>query len=66
MKCEPNIKELMSEQKGELLFFQLPDHLPNRKEDIIGGKKAEINAKQILQDFPEGYLGKLQIRKSGI
>ena len=65
MKCEPNVKELMSEQKGELLFFQLPDHLPNRKEDG-SNKKAEINAKQILQDFPEGYLGKLQIRKSGI
>ena len=65
MKCEPNVKELMTEQKGELLFFQLPDHLPNRKEEK-SGKKADVNAKQILQEFPEGYLGKLQIRKSGI
>ena len=66
MKCEPNVKELMTEQKGELLFFQLPDHLPNRKEEKSSGKKADVNAKQILQEFPEGYLGKLQIRKSGI
>ena len=37
----------------------------NRKEEK-SGKKADVNAKQILQEFPEGYLGKLQIRKSGI
>ena len=58
--ADPTISELMSDQRGELLFFQLPDHLPNRT-DV----KREECSKNVLGDLPEGYLGKLQIRKSG-
>lgn len=59
-KSDLTIKDLISDQRGELLFFQLPDHLPNQT-----NVKREENSKNVLSGLPEGYLGKLQIRKSG-
>ena len=59
-KSDLTIKDLISDQRGELLFFQLPDHLPNQT-----NVKQEEKSKNVLSGLPEGYLGKLQIRKSG-
>ena len=53
---------LLNEKRSELLFFQLPDHLPSRR-----AAKAEDSpdSKVTLNLLSEGYLGKLQLRKSG-
>lgn len=61
---EPTLSELIHDQKGELLFFQLPDHLPGVP-DIEKMEDGRASLKTVLQDLPEGYLGKIQVRKSG-
>ena len=79
-------KDLVQMQKGDLLFVQLPDHLPGNmpvsnqavKEEgifsgIDNGETIESSDSNILNSapkcslnsLPEGYLGKIQIRKSG-
>ena len=79
-------KDLVQMQKGDLLFVQLPDHLPGnvpvfnqavKREGIFSGNEAEesmdtsdtnglnVPTKSSLNSLPEGYLGKIQIRKSG-
>lgn len=69
---DPNIPET-----GELLFFQLPDSLPGlqvavqptQKEAPSSFVKTEEqqvhNGQTKLKHFPEGYIGKLQVMKSG-
>ena len=79
-------KDLVQMQKGDLLFVQLPDHLPGNvpkpnqavKEenpypginadesmDIDDSSSLTSSLKCSLNSLPEGYLGKIQIRKSG-
>jgi len=79
-------KDLVHMQKGDLLFVQLPDHLPGNvpisnqavKEessyagpdpdesmDICDSNGLTSTPKCSLNSLPEGYLGKIQIRKSG-
>lgn len=53
-ESELNFADLMDGNRSELLFFQMPDQLPNP-----GGKKSN------LADLDEGFLGKIQLRKSG-
>ena len=55
---------LLNEKRSELLFFQLPDHLPSRKA-VVKAEEAEGDSKVTLNRLSEGYLGKLQLRKSG-
>ena len=54
---------LINSQRSEILFFQLPDHLPSRSttksKDETGDEKVTLNK------LSEGYLGKLQLRQSG-
>jgi DNA-directed RNA polymerase III subunit RPC4 len=57
----PTLIDLVKSQKGDLLFVQLPDHLPGRAKI----KVEEAPEKTVLRNLTEGYLGKLQIRKSG-
>ena len=76
--------DLVKMQKGDLLFVQLPDHLPGsipykavKQEDLFSGIKnygdsierdsheENEQPKCTLKVLPEGYLGKIQIRKSG-
>jgi len=58
--------ELLKDQKGDLLFVQLPDHLPGSvaKEEEGGGSDGSRRLCS-LADLPEGYLGKIQVRQSG-
>merc|ERR1719414_1434632 len=81
-----SFKDLVQMQKGDLLFVQLPDHLPGnvpvsnqavKEEGTFFGKdngetleSSDSNIlnsapKCSLNSLPEGYLGKIQIRKSG-
>ncbi|XP_037528819.1 DNA-directed RNA polymerase III subunit RPC4 isoform X1 [Rhipicephalus sanguineus] len=69
---DPNLPEI-----GQLLFFQLPDSLPglqlpadtSQKEAANSIVKVEEqqshNGLIKLSQFPEGYVGKLQVMKSG-
>uniref|UniRef100_A0A1E1XCU1 Putative dna-directed rna polymerase iii subunit rpc4 n=1 Tax=Amblyomma aureolatum TaxID=187763 RepID=A0A1E1XCU1_9ACAR len=69
---DPNIPET-----GELLFFQLPDSLPGlqvavqpaQKEapsNFVKTEEQQVhNGQTKLSHFPEGYIGKLQVMKSG-
>ncbi|XP_070385026.1 DNA-directed RNA polymerase III subunit RPC4 isoform X2 [Dermacentor albipictus] len=69
---DPNLPEI-----GQLLFFQLPDSLPglqlpaepSQKEaasSIVKVEEQQSQNGQIkLRQFPEGYIGKLQVMKSG-
>ncbi|XP_075556230.1 RNA polymerase III subunit C53 isoform X2 [Dermacentor variabilis] len=69
---DPNLPEI-----GQLLFFQLPDTLPglqlpaepSQKEaasSIVKVEEQQSQNGQIkLRQFPEGYIGKLQVMKSG-
>ena len=54
--------DLVKAQKGDLFFLQLPDHLPG---EIPAKGEEETSKKCVLANLPEGYLGKIQIRKSG-
>ncbi|XP_077536319.1 DNA-directed RNA polymerase III subunit RPC4-like isoform X1 [Haemaphysalis longicornis] len=73
---DPNLPEI-----GQLLFFQLPDSLPGldtpseqpEKEapnlqapSLVKMEQPETFSGQVkLRHFPEGYVGKLQVLKSG-
>lgn len=75
---DPNLPD-----RGQLLFFQLPDSLPGlntpyeqpgregvpRRQDPSLGKTGEepdtLHGQIKLQHFPEAYVGKLQVLKSG-
>ena len=70
--------DLVKNQKGDLLFFQMPDHLPAQGPNIKSDPEptpssasatplasAAATSKTVLSNLREGYLGKLQIRKSG-
>uniref|UniRef100_A0A131XBX3 Putative dna-directed rna polymerase iii subunit rpc4 n=1 Tax=Hyalomma excavatum TaxID=257692 RepID=A0A131XBX3_9ACAR len=69
---DPNLPEI-----GKLLFFQLPDSLPglqlpaepSQKETANNIMKVEdnqsYNGQVKLSQFPEGYVGKMQVMKSG-
>ncbi|KAL3220176.1 hypothetical protein MRX96_030003 [Rhipicephalus microplus] len=62
---------------GQLLFFQLPDTLPGLELPAGTSQKEAVNSivkveeeqshKRLvkLSDFPEGYVGKIQVMKSG-
>jgi len=57
---EVSVADLVKTQRGELLFIQLPDHLPGEKTDSNGiASNCQLNA------LEEGCVGKLQIRASG-
>lgn len=79
-KGQLTFPDLVKAQKGDLFFIQLPDHLPGpskapppTKSEREGqmeteGATASIASeleKCTLADLTEGYLGKIQIRKSG-
>ena len=68
-------QDLVRQQRGDLIFIQLPDHLPGiampvKKEpgtddgddDNVNGEGGRMCH---LKDLPEGYLGKIQVRRSG-
>ena len=57
---------LLNEKRSELLFFQLPDHLPSRRAAAVKAEdSSKSDSKVTLNLLSEGYLGKLQLRKSG-
>ena len=57
---------LLNEKRSELLFFQLPDHLPGRRAAAVKAEdSSKPDSKVTLNLLSEGYLGKLQLRKSG-
>jgi len=60
---EITLSDLINEKHSELLFFQMPDHFPgqgsHKVEDLQEGQNVT------LDHLSEGYLGKLQLRKSG-
>lgn len=61
-KKETTLIDLIDKKMSELLFFQMPDHFPG------SGSGAEAQAKetnQVLDSLSDGYLGKLQVTKSG-
>ena len=92
---EIDFAEILRERMGDLVFLQLPDHLPFKKPQVKKEPKAEpgttakstsddtskgnssstdekvlsaaerLAQKCTLKDLPEGYLGKIQILKSG-
>ena len=64
-------RDLVRQQRGDLIFIQLPDHLPGiatpvkkepGTEDTHDGEPGNMCH---LKDLPEGYLGKIQVRRSG-
>ncbi len=80
---EVTFQDLLKQPKGDLIFIQLPDHLPGTitavkmeggteggsskkkkegKEGAVVGGESRLCT---LRDLPEGYLGKIQVRKSG-
>lgn len=59
---EIDIADLVKTQKGDLLFIQLPDHLPGSVPVKTEGTERQHCT---LSDLPEGQIGKLQIRRSG-
>ncbi|XP_071505799.1 DNA-directed RNA polymerase III subunit RPC4-like [Diadema antillarum] len=76
----PSLFMKSRKSEGEPLFFQLPDTLPglpiaeeeeeDRKPVISGGsvqnsKNSTKKRPCTLKDLPEGFLGKLQVLKSG-
>lgn len=67
-------QDLVRQQRGDLIFIQLPDHLPGiamppvKTEPGTGGDdRADGEGGRLchLKDLPEGYLGKIQVRRSG-
>jgi len=58
---EVSITDLVKDQKGDLLFVQLPDVLPGQAVKKEGGGFGCD-----LASLGEGRLGKLQIRRSGV
>lgn len=83
---EIDIADLVKTQKGDLLFIQLPDHLPGTVPTPVGDGPDGIKdtpsgsvhggtvpsesvlpaPRCTLADIPEGQIGKLQIRRSGV
>ncbi|XP_015234803.1 PREDICTED: DNA-directed RNA polymerase III subunit RPC4-like [Cyprinodon variegatus] len=56
----------LSVAEGEQMFFmQFPDGLPAAEEAAHGGRSEKEGKLLQLHQLPEGFLGKLQIRKSG-
>ncbi|TNN47037.1 DNA-directed RNA polymerase III subunit RPC4 [Liparis tanakae] len=74
---QPSVVELLQDLslsgREELFFMQLPDSMPGRdsaqKTQSCSDKRpAHLEAHEgcpVLSQLPEGFLGKLQIRKSG-
>ena len=67
-------QDLVRQQRGDLIFIQLPDHLPGiampvKKEPGTEDDGDKVNGEEgrlcHLKDLPEGYLGKIQVRRSG-
>lgn len=76
--AELTFPDLVRKQNGDLLFLQLPDHLPGSlvvKREKSGDTKVAVAgpsdtddsmpSKCTLNDLAEGYIGKIQVRKSG-
>lgn len=76
--AEVTFLDLVSKSKsGEMMFFQMPDHLPKLKatkiktEDQKTNQPNEVKSSEeqnklcSISDLPEGYLGNLIVRKSG-
>ncbi|XP_029697342.1 DNA-directed RNA polymerase III subunit RPC4 isoform X3 [Takifugu rubripes] len=73
------LQDLKLSDKQELFFMQLPDCMPasgsahssnsstlaDRRKVHLHGQVAKKDGSPVLSQFPEGFLGKLQIRKSG-
>merc|ERR1712142_1133559 len=61
-RLQPDISvaDLVKTQKGDLLFIQLPDHLPGQKT-----KREDGRLVCQLDNLEEGCVGKLQIKASG-
>jgi len=55
-----SVADLVKTQKGDLLFIQLPDHLPGQKT-----KREDGRLVCQLDNLEEGCVGKLQIKASG-
>ena len=65
-------RDLVRQQRGDLIFIQLPDHLPGIATPVKKEPGTEDNHEGggdgnmcHLKDLPEGYLGKIQVRRSG-
>ena len=78
--AEVTFLDLVSKSKsGEMMFFQMPDHLPKLKSTKIKTEEQKTNqtnevvksseelkkTRCSITDLPEGYLGNLIVRKSG-
>ncbi len=74
-RVELTFPDLVRRQRGDLIFIQLPDHLPGvaeapqlpiKKEKHGGEEEKDEGEKNCrLSDLNEGYLGKIQVRRSG-
>ena len=66
------LSDLINEKHSELLFFQMPDHFPGHASNspkvepgLQEATNSNSNGVVKLDNLSEGYLGKLQLRKSG-
>lgn len=59
-KKDTTLMDLIDKKMSELLFFQMPDHFPGSS-----GDPSSKDANQVLESLSDGYLGKLQVTKSG-
>jgi len=65
---EITLSDLISEKHSELLFFQMPDHFPGHSRQKVEAsdlEQASSRTNVTIDQLAEGYLGKLQFRKSG-
>jgi len=63
---EPTVDQLLKQQTGQLLFFQLPDSIPIAEKSTTPPPTPTSQHLNISNlGYLEGKLGKLQIRKSG-
>ena len=63
---ELTLRDLLEDRHSELMFFQMPDHLPGPTKKDQEEKEGESVPQNLsLIDLNEGFLGKMQFRKSG-
>ncbi|XP_028399827.1 DNA-directed RNA polymerase III subunit RPC4-like [Dendronephthya gigantea] len=65
MTCERLLTGNDKKKKDQMLFFQFPDSLPTKVLENEEEGSKEKNKSLKLQDISEGYIGKIQVLKSG-
>ncbi|CAB3999775.1 DNA-directed RNA polymerase III subunit RPC4, partial [Paramuricea clavata] len=65
MTCERLLTGDDTKKKEQMLFFQFPDSLPTQRVEDEGSDSKSRRKSLKLQDISEGYIGKIQVHKSG-